>query len=130
MARTEQIDARIIVSKWISSGLFSDELIMVTQPNLELRRPIPLPPNLYVTDEKKDSILNKPSNIPPRMVTHFMDSEKKSDCAICLETMEKEDNADLYLLPCCAHVLHKKCASEIVGDANKFTCPLCRKDVS
>ena len=130
MARTEQTAARTAISKWLRSGLFSEELIIVTHPNLELRRPIPLPPNLYVTDEKEDSILSKPSNIPPRMVTHFMDSEKKSDCAICLESMEREDNADLYLLPCCAHVLHKKCAAELVRDTNKFTCPLCRKDVS
>jgi hypothetical protein len=49
------------------------------------------------------------------------------DCAICTETMTKEEN-DLWQLPC-GHMFHTHCVQRWVLD-HSSTCPSCRHDLS
>ena len=88
----------------------------------------------YIASVQQASKLSKgleaSGGVPERVIAFFKEQEKKCDCCICLESMENETNSNLYMLPCCAHLMHNKCAKQLTEGKKKVPCPLCKKEVS
>lgn len=51
-------------------------------------------------------------------------TEKETDCSICLCAVKTKDPKHTWITPCCKQAFHKKCIDP--WKSSKQTCPLCR----
>jgi len=71
------------------------------------------------------------AQLPARMVAFFKEHQKKCNCIICQESMEEAKNTEIYLLSCCANLLHNECAKKLPKNSkDKQNCPFCKKEIS
>lgn len=68
------------------------------------------------------SVAGQPA-IPVHIMNRLKELEKKSDCAICLDVIKKDD----FHVTKCGHYYHYQCLKQ--AHEHKKECPLCRKPI-